>query len=146
MTKKPKIWKNRRRSGTNIPTGIRTAERWKVRNGIWVAGLVSWKNHGMKMFWRRFNLFFTPINCIVLVTPRSRRHSTSPSNSTTWRRSSSITEIMIFTPILTLMELCSYPRKMNSSNQLHQEQWAQRQLSSGTNGSVIGMSTWNIAM
>ena len=61
----------------------------KVRNGIPVSGLVGWNNHGLNKIWRRFSLFFTPINCIVVVTSRRTWQSTSPRGLTTWRRSSS---------------------------------------------------------
>ena len=92
----------------------------KVRNGIWVAGLVSWKNHGLKKNWRWFSLFFAPINCVVVVTPWRRWRGNSPSNSTAWRRILSSMEIMSFTPRHTLLERYSNVRKIHSSNQPYQ--------------------------
>ena len=93
----------------------------KVRNGIIVSELVSWKNHGLNKIWRRFSLFFAPINYIVVVTSRRRWWTNSPSDSTTWRRCSSTMESMSSTPRIASLDRYSLVAKSNSSNQLHQE-------------------------
>ena len=77
---------------------------WNARNGIWVAGLAIWKNHKLNKIWRWFSLFSTLINCIVVVTSWRRWRSTYTIDSITWRRSSSSTDKISFTPRLTLLE------------------------------------------
>ena len=77
---------------------------WKVTHGIQVTGLVIWKNLGMISIWRRFSLFFAPINCIVVVTSQRRWKSTSPSDSTTWGIRTRSMDRMSLTPLIASLE------------------------------------------
>ena len=76
----------------------------KVRNGTWVWGLVIWNNRGLFLIWRQFSLFFNHKNCIVFVTSQRRGRSTHISNSTTWRESTIIMDIMSSAPIITRLD------------------------------------------
>ena len=76
----------------------------KVRNGIGVPGLLSWKNHGLFLILRWFSLFFTLINCMVVVTSWRRWRSNYPRNSTMWRRSTRSMERTSSTPRITRLD------------------------------------------
>ena len=76
----------------------------KFRNGIWVTGLVSWINRELFLIWRRFSLFFTPINCIVVVTSQRRWCSTYTRDSRTWRRITRSMERMSSTTIMPRLD------------------------------------------